>query len=152
MKKTTKLVTQISVEEIKGTCPKCGGPLELRGKVEAWNPELIASSVASDWAVANSAGSPIQNKSHAGQYGNLYVSSFEGVPSRLMAMEIELEVMLVPLEGIPKRVKCVKEFGLEFKRHSPESLVVTDVGVNVNGTTYFGIWKVFFTLHQKKEE
>lgn len=37
--KTTKIMPQISVDEIKGSCPKCGGPLELREKVEAWNPD-----------------------------------------------------------------------------------------------------------------
>lgn len=37
--KVTTLTTSKPITEIKGTCPQCGGPLELKPRVYAWNPD-----------------------------------------------------------------------------------------------------------------
>jgi uncharacterized protein with PIN domain len=36
---TSRVSAVEQIEEIRGTCPKCGGPLQLKKRIEAWNAD-----------------------------------------------------------------------------------------------------------------
>jgi len=45
---TTKVTALQEIEEIKGTCPKCGGSLEFRTFIESWDNKGKPEQVSKD--------------------------------------------------------------------------------------------------------